>query len=64
MPNLVIALQLSRYFPDVSYQHLAGKYVAEFGGDIPASLANTLRLQGADVSRYNHRGVVSTVVSF
>lgn len=39
-------------------------YSAEFGGELPSRLVAVLRQAGAEILRYSHRGVVSTVVSF
>ena len=39
-------------------------HYAEFGGDLPRKLVDSLRQAGADILRYSHRGVVSTVVNF
>ena len=60
--NVVCALR--SYCESVHIFRNGDHYSAEFGGELPRSFVSTLRELGAEILRYSHRGVVSTVVSF
>ncbi len=62
--RLDVAIDLGLFFPGVHFEYYGEKYVAEFGGELPAVLVDSVRRNGATVDLYRHKGVVSTVVSF
>lgn len=64
-PNrLGIEANLRLYYPQVSIVRNGERSSAEFGGDLPRQFVSALLQGGAEVLRYNHRGVVSTVVNY
>ncbi len=62
--RLGVEANLRLYHPQVSIVRNGDHNSAEFGGDLPRSFVDSLRQAGAEILRYNHRGVVSTVVNF
>jgi hypothetical protein len=59
-----VVCALLNYHPGAHIVANGNSHYAEFGGDLPRKLVDSLRQAGADILRYNHRGVVSTVVNF
>lgn len=59
-----VEANLRVYYPDVSIVRNGDRNSAEIGGDLPRSFVESLRAVGAEVLRYSHRGVVSTVVNY
>jgi hypothetical protein len=59
-----VEANLRVYYPDVSIVDNGDHKSAEFGGELPRSFVESLRAVGAEVLRYSHRGVVSTVVNY
>lgn len=59
-----VEANLRVYYPQVSIVDNGDHKSAEFGGDLPRSFVAALRQSGAEVLRYSHRGVVSTVVNY
>jgi hypothetical protein len=62
--RLGVEANLRVYFPDVSIVRNGDRNSAELGGDLPRQFVSALRESGAEVLRYAHRGVVSTVVNY
>jgi hypothetical protein len=62
--RLGVEANLRLFYPQVSIVRNGDRNSAEFGGDLPRSFVDSLRQAGAEVLRYVHRGVVSTVVNF
>jgi hypothetical protein len=62
--RLGVEANLRAYYPEVPIVDNGDHKSAEFGGDLPSSFIESLRAVGAEVLRYVHRGVVSTVVNF
>ena len=59
-----VECNLRLFYPAVHIVANGNSHYAEFGGDLPRRLVDSLRQAGAEILRYNHRGVVSTVVNF
>ena len=62
--RLGVESNLRLFYPQVSIVHNGDHNSAEFGGELPRSFVDALRQAGAEVLRYAHRGVVSTVVNY
>lgn len=62
--RLGIEANLRQYFPQVSIVRNGDHNSAELGGELPRHFVAALRQAGAEVLRYAHRGVVSTVVNY
>ena len=62
--RLGVEANLRAYYPEVSILRNGDHNSAEIGGDLPRQFVSALRQAGAEVLRYAHRGVVSTVVNY